>query len=273
MSNLTLRILTAVVGIPLIAGATYAGGWWFTGVVLVGALAAQWEVYGLLRHEGARPFVWSGLVLGALLVVRSVWPPALALATFGAVLLVAVGPFVKQAEQPLRNLSATFFGVVYPAGLLAFLIDLRIGRGPTVGDLDAIWLTLTALVLIWATDSFAYFVGRAVGKRPLAPFISPKKTWEGAVGGAVSAIGVAAVLKLTLVPMLSWVDALALALICGVFSQFGDLAESHLKRSVGVKDSGRLLPGHGGLLDRLDALILAVPCVYLYLHYLARLID
>ncbi|MDX1546847.1 MAG: phosphatidate cytidylyltransferase, partial [Rhodothermales bacterium] len=145
-----------------------------------------------------------------------------------------------------------------------------LGGGALVDD-AAFALTLTVFLLIWATDTFAYYVGKNLGRHKLAPLISPKKTWEGAVGGAVGALLVAVVLKLTLLAFLAWPHVVAMALICGIVSQIGDLAESRLKRSVGAKDSGTLLPGHGGLLDRFDALLLAVPLVYLYLAYVARL--
>ncbi|HMB91293.1 MAG TPA: phosphatidate cytidylyltransferase, partial [Rhodothermales bacterium] len=117
----------------------------------------------------------------------------------------------------------------------------------------------------------AYYTGKSIGKTPLAPSISPKKTWEGAIGGGIGAVLAAVVLKLTLLGFLAWPHVIVMALICGVVSQVGDLMESRIKRSVGAKDSGTLLPGHGGMLDRFDAMILAVPLVFLYLRYGAGL--
>lgn len=208
--------------------------------------------------------VWFGLLLGALVCLRHAaeWIPAALLA--GAILLLALIPF-RLEERPIESVGVTLLGVVYPAALSATLIDVRNATGYGISDAEAFYLTLTVLVLIWSTDTFAYFVGRSLGKRPLAPAISPKKTWEGAIGGALGTVVLAIILKLTLIDFLPWAHVLAIAFICGAVSQVGDLAESWIKRSVGAKDSGNLLPGHGGVLDRIDALILAVPLVYLYL--------
>ena len=210
------------------------------------------------------PTLWLGLLLGlsAIFAHMDMW--GVHLLVLGVLLILATTPF-RVDDRPLASAATTIFGVVYPAALLAFLIPLRMGGGPGLSEADAFWLTLTVFLLVWSADTFAYFVGKAIGKHPLAPKVSPKKTWEGAVGGAVGAIVVAAVLRLTLLDFLPWGHLLVVALVCGALSQIGDLAESKMKRAVGAKDSGTLLPGHGGLLDRLDALILAVPLVYVYL--------
>src|SRR5690606_36399088 len=110
-------------------------------------------------------------------------PFALPLALALAVLFVAFSPFLRDEAYGPATLAVTVFGAVYPTALLSFLVDLRLSRGDAVGDLEAFWLTLTTLLLIWATDTFAYFVGRSLGKRPLAPKVSPKKTWDGTLGG------------------------------------------------------------------------------------------
>ncbi len=270
MPNALLRILTAVVGAPLLLGLVYLGGWYFGMLVLVLGLLAQHEVYGLMEQAGVRPWKVAGLVMGALLALRALVPWALPLALVGLLGVLAWSPFSK-TEQPLSSLGGTVLGALYPTALLAFLTDLRLAQGPTVGDREAFLLTLTVFLLIWATDILAYYTGKAVGKHQLAPAISPKKTWEGSIGGALGAVGVAVALKLTLIAFLAWPHVIALALICGVVSQVGDLAESRFKRSVGVKDSGTILPGHGGVLDRFDAMVLAVPLAYLYLACIAHL--
>ncbi len=270
MSNALLRILTAVVGAPLLLGLVYLGGWYFGVLVLVLGLLEQYEVYGLMEQAGVRPWKVAGLLLGVLLALRALVPFALPLALVGLLGVLAWSPFSK-GEQPLSSLGGTVLGALYPTALLAFLTDLRLAQGPTVGDNEAFFLTSTVFLLIWATDILAYYTGKALGKHKLAPTISPKKTWEGAIGGALGAVAVAVVLKLTLIAFLAWPHVIALALICGVISQVGDLAESRFKRSVGVKDSGTILPGHGGVLDRFDAMVLAVPLAYLYLAYVARI--
>ena len=288
MSNSALRILTALVGIPAIVGLLYLGAWPFALLVLGLALFCQYEVYGLLDEAGLRTRKIVGLSLGALLVIQPVFAYALHVAAAVLILAVALSPFdvprgvTKPADgdapappsMPLTvsgvgSLPATLFGAIYPAGLLGYLIMLRSGRGPLVDDANAFALTLTVFLLVWSTDTFAYYVGRAVGKRPLAPKVSPKKTWEGAVGGTVGAIIVAIVLKLLVLEFLPWIHVVAVAAICAVFGQLGDLAESKIKRLVGVKDSGSILPGHGGFLDRFDAMVLAAPAAYLYLAFVA----
>lgn len=272
VSNATLRILTALVGIPLLLGTAYLGGWYFGVVVLVVALVGQHELYGMMEAGGLRPHRAVGLVMGGLVAVYplvALAPPLVAALFFSYLAYTTF--FDDEERKPLPNLASTVFGVVYPSAMLAALLALREARGPTVDSAAAFWLTLGTFVLIWLTDTGAYYVGRAVGRRPLAPRISPNKTWEGALGGAAGALVGAGILKGTLLSFLAWPHLLAMALICGVLSQLGDLAESRFKRSVGVKDAGQFLPGHGGILDRFDALLLAVPLVYLYLAYVAHL--
>ncbi len=273
MSNALLRLLTAVIGIPVVVLAVYLGGWWFGGLMLAAALVAQYEAYHLMEAGGLVPDKPAGLVIGALAVGWAFVPEAAALATAAALLWLAASPLRASLKTPLASFAATVSGAIYPALFLAFLVKLRLARGPGLGDREAFYLTLATVVLIWATDTFAYYTGKAVGRHPLAPKVSPKKTWEGSVGGALGALAVAVALKLTVLAFLPWVHLVVVALLCGVVSQLGDLAESKMKRAVDVKDSGAILPGHGGLLDRLDALILAAPLVYLYLAYGARLFE
>ncbi len=283
MKDSTLRILTAAGAAPLVLGLAYLGGWWFGLLVLGGALLIQWEVYAMMQHGGGKPRRVLGMVLGALLVLRILVPAVWPLVVVVVLLLIGLMPFQHRYEVPLVSLADTVFGAVYPTALLAYVLQLRQARGEAVGDPEALVLTLTLLLLVWATDIFAYYVGRAVGRRKLAPRISPKKTWAGAVGGAAAALGVAVLLRIVPLPFfgleapplafLAWPHVVAMALICGVFGQIGDLAESKLKRSVEVKDSGRLLPGHGGLLDRFDTLLFAAPLVYLYLRYVAGVLG
>lgn len=272
MSNVLIRILTALLGVPLVVGLTYLGGWYFGVLVLLVALVGQWEVYQLMGRGGMAPLKGVGLVLGGLLGLSPLFPATLPLAIGGILLVLAASPFLAPDPPPFQRLGSTVLGLLYPTGLLIALTHLRLARGPTVGDQEAFYLTLSVFVLIWITDTLAYVVGRTVGAHALAPRISPKKTWEGTLGGAIGAVLAAVALKLSVLGFLAWVHVLMLALVCGVIGQLGDLAESGMKRSVDAKDSGALLPGHGGVLDRFDAMILAAPCVTLYLKYLARII-
>ena len=265
MSNLAQRTLTALVGAVVVIGAVWIGGWTFAVLMALVALGAQWEVYGLFEKAGVRPFLFIGLALGLLAVLRPLTPGALPLLTLGG-LAVLLGALYLRKETPLLDAAGTLFGVVYPAALAGTVVTLRLSDAPWLFGDDAFWLTTAVLFCIWGADTFAYFSGRALGKHPLFPRVSPKKTWEGAIGGGVGAFLVMSGFKLAVLDgAVTWVDVVAIGFACGVASQFGDLVESHFKRSVGVKDSATWLPGHGGLLDRIDAAIVAVPLVVLYL--------
>lgn len=269
MSNLTQRVLTSLIGAPLVVGVTYLGGWFFGGLMLLIGLMAQWELYRLAEAGGAAPLKGVGLAVGALLIVRALVPFAVGLAVVG-LLVALVAELYRRRDDPIANLTATVFGAFYPALLIGYFVDLRVrGAAPDALGEGAFWLTVVVVVAIWASDTFAYFTGRALGKHPLFPRISPKKTVEGSVGGVLGAVLIVVVLKLALEPSLglTWGDVAVVGLVCGAVGQLGDLVESLLKRSVGVKDSGRYLPGHGGMLDRIDGMLVAIPLVVLYLDY------
>ena len=269
MSEQLRRIGTAVVAAPAFLGVAYAGDWYWAVLVAVIAAAAQWELYAMARTSGLRPLRGVGLVLGAGLVLAAQWP-ALALAVgSGLVILLPVTPWLVPQERFLESLSVTVLGVIYPAGLLGALVLLR--NGPPE-PLSPFLLVVLVLFLVWATDIFAYYVGRTWGQHALAPAISPNKTWEGTIGGAVAALGMAVVFKLMLLPALSWVDVGVVAVIGGGLSQAGDLVESQMKRATDTKDAGSVLPGHGGLLDRFDSMVIAAPLIYLYLRFVAGLL-
>lgn len=271
MSNAVLRILTALVAAPLVVALAYWGGWPF-GLLVAGiALLAQAELYAMAEASGLQPHQPLGLVLGALVVLTPLWPAAAPLAVLVGIGLVALVPFLFAQERALASLAATLLGAFYPAFLLGFLLRLRVARGPTLDDQGAFYLVLLTLLLVWASDVFAYYVGKSIGRRPLAPVISPKKTWEGVLGGLAGALVVALGFAWGVEAAPAWPHALALAVIAAGVGPLGDLAESHLKRAVDVKDSSTLLPGHGGLFDRFDAMTVVAPLVYLYLAYVAGL--
>ena len=263
-SNLAQRTLTAMVGVTLALAAVWTGGWAFAVLIAAAALAAQMEAYNLLRAAGTDPLVVPGLALGALAVLRPLLPAADALLVLGGLTVLGLVLFTREAT-PLLDAAATVFGVLYPSALAGAAIALRSSDAPWLaagGPTAAFWLTTTVLVCVWGADTLAYFAGRAFGRHPLFPRVSPKKTWEGSVGGALGALALAAGFKLAVPTLpLTWADVVAIGLACGVASQLGDLVESLFKRSAGVKDSATWLPGHGGMLDRLDAALVALPLV------------
>jgi phosphatidate cytidylyltransferase len=268
VTNLLQRILVGVVAMPLALGAAWVGGWVWATLVAAAAVAAQFELYGLAGRAGASPMRALGLVLGAVAALRAMLPWAPVALAAGAVAIV-VAPLFRRSATPLLDAATTLFGVVYPALLLGFAVDLRGAAGPPADAAHGFKVIAAVMSCVWGADSLAYFVGRAVGRHPLMPRVSPKKTWEGSMGGLAGALLVAAVCKLTFLPAWSWVDVTAIGFICGGASQFGDLAESLFKRASEVKDSGSWIPGHGGALDRLDAASVAVPLSALYLVHLA----
>lgn len=271
MSNNLQRILTALVAAPIVIGLAYWGGWAFVSLVALIGVVGQVELYRMARSTGAAPNDTGGLVLGALTVASLAWPSLWPVTAGWLVTFVVLAPFLLPQTQFLPSLTTTLTGAVYPSGLLGSLVLLRTARAPSVDSTTAFWMVVLTLLLVWATDIFAYYVGKWIGHRSLAPSISPNKTWEGTLGGLAAALLVAVGLKLTVLPFLAWQHTLALGLIGGGVSQIGDLMESQLKRSTGADDSSSLLPGHGGVLDRFDAMVVAAPLIYLYLSQIVDL--
>lgn len=264
MTNSATRVATALVGFPLIMAALYAGGWILLAVLTLAALIAQFEMYRLMEGVGHTPLRLPGLGLGLLVSARFLFPWSLEAVIAGAVILIAVLPAtVKENAWP--RLAITLLGVLYPVWMLTELFAIR-EMGSSLGGLQGFWITLLIIVLVFANDTFAYYTGRSIGKTPLAPSISPKKTVEGSVGGVLGVILVGVAFKYFLLPDVPWMVLAGLIGIAGFLSPLGDLAESQLKRQAGAKDSGSLLPGHGGVLDRVDAVLIAVPLAALWIR-------
>lgn len=257
MSPFASRLLVAVLLLPPVLAAVWAGGWWLTIVGLVGGLLALHELYTMAR--GLRPLVlagFAGLVL-ALVGVQLGGPVWLLGGVLATVLVAFVIFGLSNARPPsaLAALSTTLLGVVWVGGGLGCLILVR--DLPEHGQLAI----FTVLIAVFADDTAAFLVGRTVGRHRMAPAISPRKSWEGFVGGTVAAMAVV-FFSLYRQDFLTIPEALALGAIVAVAATVGDLFESAVKRDFGVKDSGRLLGGHGGVLDRLDALLFAGPASF-----------
>jgi phosphatidate cytidylyltransferase len=260
------RLLSALVLIPLIFIIVWFGqpdAWHFYFYpVLVAAVAALGvlEFYGMMGLSKRHPLTLFGLLCVLLFIANAYFdlaytiPLLTATVAFSLIWLV----FRSPVEGAAINWVWTIAGVIYIGWMLSHFIPLR----GLEGGRD--WVLL-ALLATFAGDTAAFFVGRAIGRHPLAATISPGKTWEGAAGGFFGAIAASLILAAILPGILTpyWQIVLLGALI-GVFTQLGDLAESMLKRSVRVKDAGKLIPGHGGLLDRLDSILFAVVVVYYY---------
>lgn len=259
-NGLGVRVAVAAVGIPLMAGASWLGGWWLFALVLALAMLGYREFAGLAGGDlGQAAWIWgtAGVPLAVLFFQIPGFYPAVAAFWLLALFSLCLAPGFR---DPLKAVSISFMGLAYVPGLLGHLILMR-----SIDPVRGFWLLLWTMALVWIGDTGAYFAGLLLGRLKLAPSVSPNKTVEGLLGGAAvtvaAAVGLDAWWRLGIGP---W-HALAVALMVTVFGTLGDLVESKLKREAGVKDSGTLLPGHGGVLDRFDSLMFAAPAVYWYI--------
>jgi len=261
--SLGQAIVTAVVLVLALIGFYLLGATAFFGLICIVVLLALFELLDALKKAGRRPVIPFGLACGlGMLVVAYLERPAffgvvLAVTVFGSLLL---GLRPGRGATPASDASWTVLAVMWICGGGA--------AATAITRLDPGGLNLlVAMVGIVAVDDIAaYFTGTAFGKHKLAPSISPAKSWEGWAGGVVAAIGAGIVASLVLDELIL-LHGLDIALIVGLFNPVGDLVESSAKREIGIKDSSGLLPGHGGMLDRLDAILFCAPAVYLYLRF------
>ena len=264
------RILTAIIVLPfLIASILISWLWWlFVLLAAVSFVLALWEFYLLAKKLQLKPDPVPGFVAGAALITISIQnQPALNLLLFLLVIIVLVIATLISAmlrgapfDKMIASAGATILGVLYIALLGTHLVLIRTGFEP---QLSAHLLSFFFLVLM-GSDSGAYYVGRAIGKHKLAPSISPGKTWEGVAGGIAAALGMAVLAHYWFFRELPLKWILPLALTMSIVGIFGDLVESALKRSASAKDAANILPGHGGLLDRLDSLLFNAPLLYYF---------
>lgn len=256
-SDLTMRVGSALVIFGLFLGSLVLGGLWFTSFVILVMVVAVGEFYANIRASGYRPLALFGL-LGVILMGIGAhnWGVAAIAGWAGLITVLTVLFFsLTQRNNPTENAAVTVLGMAW-VGMLAFAIP--IGNGP-----HPVAYVLFIVLLGALNDIGAYFVGRSFGSHKLAPNVSPNKTIEGFVGGLI----VSAVVASILVTFPAWetigiAKGLVAAAVVGVISPIGDLAQSMVKRSIGVKDMGSVLPGHGGMLDRIDGFLFAVPAVY-----------
>jgi len=268
--DLLPRVITAIVAVPILLWIILAGGAsaWLV-VVFFATVVGLFEFYEMTMGDEDRVVGGMGVALGSLLLpalyftsndaaeALTFMPLAFVVMTLGMMLAVLFG--YSKIERAAYLMGVGIAGIFYVAFLTSFLALLR----KHAGDDGPYWILLT-LVIVWSSDTGAYFVGRAVGRRRLAPKVSPKKSWEGAIGGTLAAVG-GAFLVVDLTPLdLVWWQVLVVSIPAAILGQLGDLCESLIKRSVGVKDSGTIIYGHGGILDRVDALIFAAPYVYFF---------
>ncbi|MFC1917729.1 phosphatidate cytidylyltransferase [Chloroflexota bacterium] len=257
------RILTGILGISLLVIVIWFDKPlpWFTVFAAVWGMVAVYEFYRMAGTIKVIPLTTIGII-GTLLIIISphcsyayTLPLLLASVIILSLILLI---FQRQKEGAFQNWAWTIGGVLYVGWLLSFLVLLRLDGGRN-------WLFF-AMFVTFASDTVAFFIGSTMGKHHLAPVVSPKKTWEGAIGGIFGAVIIALLFTIPspLQLPLSVTQAILLGLLVSVFGQFGDLVESVLKRNAGVKESGNLMPGHGGLLDRMDSVVFAGVVVYCF---------
>jgi phosphatidate cytidylyltransferase len=261
--SLVARTITGLVALPVIWGCVYFGGVPFLIFLLVLALFSVNEFYNLMLKKGYFPAYWVGNVITAFFIIFSYysisrnWELAhSAILTIAATLALMAGVFLKREKDTIVDIAVTMFGMIYIGWFFSYFLFIR---DLTIHGAYLFFLMFT----IWAMDIVSYFVGKRFGSHKLAPTISPNKTWEGAVAGFITAIVAADIFSGFI--LMNGTHAIVLGTIIGVVAQLSDLVESVIKRDVGVKDSSQLLPGHGGMLDRMDSFILTAPIMYYYL--------
>lgn len=267
LPNLFRRLATAAVALPALAAALFLGppalG---QGLAAAAALVGLVEFHGLLRARQLRPMAGAGLLLAAAMFVEVGHPGRLAAPLWPLAALLLLSSALARADlaDAIPSAAGTLVGAAYLGGLGGTMAALL-----AIDPLDeGAWRVVLLLATIMVADTFAFFVGHARGRHPLAPAISPGKTVEGAVGGLVGGIVGALAVRALGLPDLPLPHTIVLGVVVAAMGVVGDLFESLLKRWAGVKDSGRLFPGHGGMLDRLDSLLFGAPVLYYYFLYL-----
>ena len=268
LKNFIIRTLSGIVMVATLIGATLFSKLTFVLLLLAITLGGEWEFYRLAKKAGTSPQRFVGMLAGFLMIMAAAAALHEILA-ITAVLMVAfmilipmplIFELYRKSATPMANVGITYAGVIYvalPMALLTFF-PMMLGNGEWKP-----WSVILYIFIIWANDVFAYLFGITLGKHRLFERISPKKSWEGFFGGLLGAMAMGFVAaKVMDANVAMWIG---LALIAAITGVFGDLVESLLKRSVDVKDSGSFIPGHGGWLDRFDALIFSVPFAFIYL--------
>jgi phosphatidate cytidylyltransferase len=260
--DLKQRIITGIVAAVVFLTLLYLGNYWFMSFIGVAALIGFYE---FVKMYGFKPFSLTSLV-GYLGVACLSMPwtitnlPVLSSATsiiwFFLFILLSI-TVISKNKVTIDQISALFLGVVYIGLGFHYMIETR------MIEQGGLFWTLLIFFCIWATDSGAYFTGSKFGKHPLWPAISPKKSIEGSIGGIVSSLVVALCFSLVQPDLLSWKHALLIGVVIAIVGQIGDLIQSAYKRVKGIKDTGTILPGHGGVLDRVDSWLIVFPMVHL----------
>lgn len=276
MKNLIKRALTGIIFVGVLIGAICFHPISFLIIFCLITGLTLWEFYGLVKHYEdasmkrligsmggmylfAATFAYSNQMAGGIIFL----PYLLYL------IYTLVGELYYKAPNPINNWAFTFFAQLYCAGTFTMLNFIATTPGASGESVYSPLFIMAIFIFIWLNDTGAYLIGSLIGKRKLFERISPKKSWEGFFGGLAVALGASQALA-WYAPEVSWYNWLGLSATVVLFGTWGDLIESLLKRTLGVKDSGNILPGHGGMLDRFDSLMLAAPAAYIYIELFIR---
>jgi len=258
------RVISGVLFLPIF----YLVSWklspvYFTALVLAAVVVGQYEFYRMARARGSYPNTVLGGIIGALVVLEAYHPMDFGAGTFSfaacLILIMVARLFSRRPiDGAIEDVASTFTGVFYVAMLFAYQIVILIGVDGKQ------WLVFLYFV-IWASDIGAYSIGIPFGRHRLYEKVSPKKSIEGLLGALAASTGMALICRVWFMPAMGITEAVGIALMLAAVGTIGDLVESLFKRSAGVKDSGSLIPGHGGILDRMDSMLFAAPVLYYYL--------
>jgi phosphatidate cytidylyltransferase len=283
MSNFWQRAITGTIFVVVLVGAILLGGWYmhitFGLVVFFGLL----EFYKLFERTETKPQKWVGTITGTLFYFTGVFklyksvlyrgdlPVLIGIAfVFLSLVMISIIELFRAKSKPFENIAITITGIFYIAVPFLLINLMTIDKYGLFLSFN-FWPVLSVFILIWCNDTFAYLTGRLIGRHKLFERISPKKTWEGFLGGVVFAMS--AGIFLAYLQDESYVKFVVYALIASVIGTLGDLVQSMLKRSVDVKDSGTILPGHGGILDRFDAVLFVVPVIFFLENFVFKALD
>ncbi len=263
------RVITVLCVLPLLIAAVWFGKPWFTILMAIWGLAAVLEFYTITKVSEVRALAVFGLLWTLLFIISPyfnypfILPLILASAVVVSLIMLLTLP---RKEGAFISWAWAIAGILYIGWLLSYFVALR----ELTADRDWSNWALLALLTVFATDTTAFFIGRKWGKRPLAPHVSPKKTWEGAIAGVLGGV-IASLILLSLLRLPINIGPAVLAgFLISVLGQLGDLVESLFKRNMGAKDSSHLLPGHGGILDRMDSVVFAGVVVYYFATIVGR---
>lgn len=272
MSNLTKRAIFGAVYVVIMLGGTIIHPIVFAILFAAILFFTQFEFYNVVEKGGYKPSKWVSSVSGLLLFSISYGISIgylkyeFAFAFIPIALFLLIFEIFSSRENTIGNSGLNLLGFAYiaaPFGLMNFIIH------PSFNGFHTIfypWILIGVFFIIWMNDSGAYLVGSALGKHKMCPKISPAKSWEGLIGGAVAGV-IMGIINSILFQEISMTNWIAIALLTIAFGTLGDLFQSKIKREIGIKDSGNILPGHGGFLDRLDSLLFAIPAIFMWLVF------